>query len=223
MDSTSTSNTLPRIVLIDDHAIVRHAIRTIIEGSGDFTVVGEADSCSSALSLIKELLPDIAIVDLGLPGKSGIELLLEIREAKLPIKPVVLTMYDDEQRFRQSLRAGARAYLLKSLAPQEFIEALRLVSRGGEYIPQRLQHFAESGAGDATAESSDDPLVRLSKREREIFYFLAEGLPNRAIAKKLFISPRTVETHRARVLKKFGFHSTAELIRFALRNHLLSA
>lgn len=222
MNSHPPLNDCCSIVLVDDHAIVRHAIKTILEGAGHYQVVGESDSCAGGLKLVQDLSPEIAIVDLGLPGKSGLELLMDLKQLNLRTKVVVVTMYEDEQRFTHALHAGALAYLPKNLPPQEFLTALQKVRTGERYVPARLAHL-EKALGETNSESSSDPLARLSKREREIFFFLAEGLPNRTIAKKLFISPRTVETHRARVLKKFGFLSTAELIRFALRNHLLSA
>jgi two-component system response regulator NreC len=222
MAAASPNSQSTRVVLTDDHGIVRHAIRTILESSGEFNVVAEADSCAETVKAVEEYKPEILIIDLGLPGKSGLETILELREKQLQLHIVVLTMYEDELKVLQALRAGARAYLLKNIPPAEFLTALRAVRSGAIYLPARFQHLAAALEASPDQDLSD-PLAKLSKREREIFYFLAEGLPNRTVAKKLFISPRTVETHRARILRKFNFASTAELIRFALRNHLISA
>lgn len=214
-----------RVLLTDDHAIVRHAIKTIVESNGEFIVIGEAEDCDGTLQRLEALQPELLILDIALPGKSGIEILYEIRQRNLPVKVVVLTMYDDEEKALQAMRAGADAYLLKRSSPQEFIEALRQVRDGDQYLPSgfhHLQHDIEAHPAPSRDGAEADPLSRLSRREREIFYLLADGMPNRVIAKKLFISPRTVETHRARVLKKFNFSSTAELIRYAIRHNLLT-
>lgn len=218
-----------RVVLSDDHAIVRHAIRTIIEASPRFQVVGEADDAYSTMELLASAQPDVLILDLGLPGKSGLEVLYEIKARKLPTKLIILSMFDDELKVRQALAAGAHAYLVKDSSPADLLAALDAVLRGNRFVARRFQHLLDRFKEDASTNGrSPDPglalhpLGILSDREREIFYLLADGLPNRVIAKKLFISPRTVETHRARILKKLNFSSTAELVRYAIRNNLLS-
>ena len=137
-------------------------------------------------------------------------------------------MFEDEATVRQSIAAGAEAYLLKDSSPEEFLNALQAIENNKIYLPQKFSHLYEELQELANTSPSKisgelhDPLSILSKREREVFYLLANGLPNRIIAKKLFISPRTVETHRARVIKKLGFASTADLIRYAIRNNLLT-
>lgn len=211
-----------KVLLADDHSIVRHAIRTIIETVDGYTIAGESENADKTISLVDELRPDLLILDLGLPGKSGLEAIYEIKQRGSPVKIVVLTMYEEEDKVRQALAAGASAYLLKNSSSREFIDALAAVRRGEIFLPKRFEHLRDSLSSGSPTEISTDPLHKLSQREREVFYMLADGMPNRVIAKKLFISSRTVETHRARVIKKLGFNSTADLIRFAIRNNLLS-
>jgi DNA-binding NarL/FixJ family response regulator len=226
MENLATANDI-NVILSDDHQIVRHAVRTILAGDPRFKVVGECSHAEETVEKVKALQPQILIQDLGLPGKSGVEVLYELQQAEVPTRAIVLTMYDDEGKVRQAFSAGARAYLLKNSSPEEFMEAISTVLAGNIYIPERFSEFADeikelSKQRNGSTPTELDPLGKLSKREREIFYLLADGIPNRVIAKKLFISPRTVETHRARVIKKLGFSSTADLIRYAIRNNLMT-
>lgn len=217
-----------RVVLADDHIIVRHAIRTILKADPKYSVIAECSEADDAINKVLELKPDLLILDLGLPGKSGVEAIFELSQSDTQTKTVVLTMFDDETKVRQSFTAGARGYILKDTSPEQFLSGLDTVLKGGIFLSDSLvkmhgepRTIIESD--DSNAENPDmDPLGKLSKREREVFYLLADGMPNRVIAKKLFISPRTVETHRARVIKKLGFNSTADLIRYAIRNNLLT-
>lgn len=211
-----------KVLLADDHSIVRHAIRTIIETVKGYNIVGEAENADRTIQLVQELKPDLLILDLGLPGKSGLEAIYELKQHQSPVKIIVLTMYEEEEKVRQALAAGASAYLLKNSSSREFLDALDAVRRGEIFLSKRFEHLKDTVGTDRLPDTSNDPLHKLSQREREVFYMLADGMPNRVIAKKLFISSRTVETHRARVIKKLGFNSTADLIRFAIRNNLLS-
>jgi len=216
------------ILLSDDHSIVRHAVKTIIEGKSDYSIVGEAGDANETLSLIEDKHPDLLILDLALPGKSGVEVIYELSQKNAPTKVVVLTMFEDESKIRQSFAAGAKAYLLKDSSPEELLSALEAVLNGGLYLPTNFEHLRKeveelsANTGRSSVNHVHDPLAKLSKREREVFYLLADGKPNRVIARQLFISPRTVETHRARVIKKLGFDSTADLIRYAIRHNLLT-
>lgn len=227
MDQQAPS--LPRVVLSDDHTIVRHAIKTVIESSRRFSVIGEADDAASTLEIVQRTRPDLLVLDLSLPGKSGLEVLYELKQRGAAPKVVVLTMYDDEHKMAQAFAAGARAYLVKDSSPADLLAAFDCVLGGGLFVAPRHQHLLERFSSVVAQPSYNpavmvamDPLGTLSDREREIFYLLADGLPNRTIAKRLFISPRTVETHRARILKKLSFSSTADLVRYAIRNNLLT-
>ncbi|MCB0339379.1 MAG: response regulator transcription factor [Bdellovibrionales bacterium] len=213
------------VVLVDDHAIVRHAIRTILEGSGRFKVVGEGENAAEGLDMLAQNKPEILVLDLGLPGKSGLEVLNEVHRSGIPTKVIVLTMHDDEQRIQQALGSGAKSFLLKNSSCEEFISAMDLVRGGSYYLPEQFKRFKHHlmQNGNSSQTPVHDPLSILSPRERELFFLLADGLPNRVIAKKLFISPRTVETHRARVIRKLDLKSNADLIRFAIREGLITA
>lgn len=214
------------VVLTEDHDIVRYAVKALLEKSGHYRVVGEAENAETTIELLEKLRPELAILDIGLPGRSGLETIYQIKERGLPTRVVVFTMYDDPAKMKQALAAGAVGYILKSSSPEVLLDELQRIMAGEVVLPKRYEHLRNEVSwspttGDkATAEA--DPLEKLSKREREVFFLLADGLPNRVIAKKLFISPRTVETHRARVIKKLGFNSTADLIRYAIRHNLLT-
>ncbi len=236
--STDPSDTTPSLVngaaktrtviLSDDHTIVRHAVKTILEKSGNFSIIGECESADETVELVEKHSPDFLILDLGLPGKSGLEVIYDLKEKECSTKIAILTMYEDEATVRQAFAAGAQAYLFKNSSPDEFLAAFDTMDNGDYYLPEQLKELRSDVIDLAKASPSNgkvdihDPLSLLSKREREVFYLLADGMPNRVIAKKLYISPRTVETHRARVIKKLGFSSTADLIRYALRNNLLT-
>lgn len=215
------------VVLTEDHDIVRYAVKSLLEKSGHYKIVGEAENAENTIELLEQHRPELAILDIGLPGRSGLETIYQIKERGLPTRVVVFTMYDDPAKMKQALAAGAVGYILKSSSPEVLLEELSRVMRGEVVLPKRYEHLRnEVGwspvAGAEKASPESDPLDKLSKREREVFFLLADGLPNRVIAKKLFISPRTVETHRARVIKKLGFSSTADLIRYAIRHNLLT-
>jgi two-component system, NarL family, response regulator NreC len=215
------------ILISDDHTLVRHGIKTILEGTETYKVIGEASDAEETVNLVRSLHPDILLLDLGLPSKSGLEILYQLREEKIPVQTVVLTMHENELMVRQAIMAGASAYMLKSFTPQELLATLEKARQGQRVVPPRFQYILDELVAQAAQKgvkrpTDTDPLHKLSKREREVFYLLADGMPNRTIAKKLFISPRTVETHRARVIKKLGFKSTADLIRYAIKNNLLT-
>jgi DNA-binding NarL/FixJ family response regulator len=225
-EKTFTGMDQATVVLTEDHDIVRYAVRALLEKSGHYRIVGEAENAETTLELLEKHRPELAVLDLGLPGRSGLETIYQIKERGLPTRVVVFTMYDDPAKIKQALAAGAAGYILKSSSPEVLLEELGRIMRGEVVLPKRYENLRnEIGWTPATGEkpaTEGDPLEKLSKREREVFFLLADGLPNRVIAKKLFISPRTVETHRARVIKKLGFSSTADLIRYAIRHNLLT-
>lgn len=225
-DKTFTTPDQTTVVLTEDHDIVRYAVRALLEQSGRYRVVGEAENAEKSLELLEKLRPEIVLLDIGLPGRSGLESIYQIKERGLATKIVVFTMYDDPAKMKQALAAGAVGYLLKSSPPENLLQELERVLRGEVVLPKRYEHLKNEVTWSPTSgekpPGEGDPLDKLSKREREVFFLLADGLPNRVIAKKLFISPRTVETHRARVIKKLGFNSTADLIRYAIRHNLLT-
>ncbi|RMG41417.1 MAG: DNA-binding response regulator [Candidatus Dadabacteria bacterium] len=214
------------VIVADDHGIIRHALKDVLGDDSSYVVVGEAADSEQATQLVLQKKPDLLILDLGLPGKSGIEVLYELKREEVATKVLVLTMYDDEPKVRHALAAGADGYTIKNISPEEMLTALDTIRKGEIYLHPRFEYLRaeiDKIRKKAAADKFADPLQRLSRREREVFYMLADGMPNRVIAKKLFISPRTVETHRARVIKKLGFHSTTDLVRYAIRHDLMCA
>ncbi len=215
-----------RVVIADDHKLLRHAVRDILGKASTYEIVGEAANAEETVKVVSRERPDILILDLGLPLRSGLDVILELRRAKLPVKIVVLSMYEDEAKIKQAIANGANGYLLKDFSPEQFSDALNTVIAGKVFVPQKFAHLANvpptNGTNGTNGHSStNDPLSVLSPREREMFFFIVDGLPNRTIAKKLFISPRTVETHRARVIKKLQLASNADLVRYAIKHGLV--
>jgi len=222
-------DTASSVVLADDHAMMRHALRNILQKNNTFEVVGEAENAEKALELVGLHKPRFLVLDIGLPGRSGLEVIYELTQKQSKTAIIVVSMYEEEATIRQAISAGARGYLPKNSPPEQLLAALQTVMQGKLFVPDQYSHLLEEleemvhSSGKVSTRKALDPLSKLSKREREIFYLLADGSPNRVIAKKLFISPRTVETHRARVIKKLGFDSTADLIRYAIMNNLLKS
>ncbi len=217
----NTSKTQIRVVIADDHKLLRHAVRDILESNSKYLIIGEASTADETVKLVEKERPEILILDIGLPQRSGIDVLIELKNRNIPTKVVVLSMYDDETKVKQALIAGSEGYLLKDFAPSEFLAAMDTVISGKKFVPQKFQHVLNQLGSATGTEKATDPLDVLSPREREMFFLLVEGLPNRTIAKKLYISPRTVETHRARVIKKLQLNCNADLIRYAIRNGLV--
>jgi len=215
-----------RVAISDDHTVVRHALHTIIGTLEKFEVVAEASDYDSTTTLLKEQPIDILVLDLALPDRSGFEVLAYIREQEINTRVMVLSMFEEDHKVKQAILAGACAYLLKDATPQEILNALESTSKGEIFLQKRFEHLRiviEEASKTSSGHCAEEhPLYKLSKREREVFYLLVDGKPNRVIAKQLFLSPRTVETHRARLIKKLGLNSTADLVRFAIKNCLLN-
>ena len=215
-----------RLLISDDHTVVRHALSTIIGTSNKYQIVAEASDFESTTRLLSTEAIDILVLDLGLPDRSGFEVLSYISEHSINTQVLVLSMYEDDTRVQQALLGGAKGYLLKDATPQEILRALDAIANGDIFLQKRFEHIINA-LDDLKKVSPGDcaqhhPLYKLSKREREVFYLLVDGKPNRIIAKQLFLSPRTVETHRARLIKKLGLISTADLVLYAIKNSLLN-
>jgi two-component system, NarL family, response regulator NreC len=207
-----------RVSLCDDHALVRAGLRRLLEAVPDVTVVSEAATADEAVEQACASQPDVLLLDVVMPGRSGIEVLQELGEVAPQTKVLVLSMQDDPAYVRQAFAAGADGYMLKEAAESELVSAIRDVADGHPYLHPLL------GARLADAE----PLTKscahnkaLSDRERDVLHLLALGHTNKEIAKLLFISVRTAETHRARIMEKLGLHSRAELVRYALAAGML--
>ena len=207
-----------RVVVVDDHAVVRSGIKLLLDRHDDIEVVGEAGNAQDAVFRVRELTPDVILLDLVMPGESGIEVMPRLLKEASGAKVLVLSMQDEPSYVREAFAAGASGYVLKEAADEEVVTAVREIAGGGSYVHPAL------GARMVTAEAAEraaadaDPL---SDREREILRLLALGHTNQEIAKMLYISVRTAETHRAHIMQKLRLSTRAELVRHALAHGLL--
>lgn len=211
------------VFLADDHAIVREGLQQILNSEDDIRVVGQAVDGQSAIDGVTRLRPDVAVLDIEMPGLSGLAATRRIRDASPRTQVVILSVHDSGEHIRHALRAGARGYLLKECAGAEVIEAIRTVHTGHTYTSQKVSDkMLESLAGPGDGEPTEDPLASLSDREREVFYLVVEGKSSADIGVILALSPKTIETHRTRIYKKLGIHNLVELVIFAARHELIS-
>jgi two-component system response regulator NreC len=207
-----------RVLIVDDHTLVRSGLRLLLEGEGGFLVEDEAGDADQAIRLARLHKPDVILLDVVMPGRSGLEAAAEILEAAPRTRILVLSMQDDPSYVRQAFTAGASGYLLKEAADDELVQAVRDVAAGGRYVHPTLGARLAAAEAEANARAEADPL---SDREREVLRLLALGHTNQEIAKLLFISVRTAETHRAHVMQKLRLSTRAELVRHALQQGLL--
>ncbi|HEY5617629.1 MAG TPA: response regulator transcription factor [Vicinamibacterales bacterium] len=211
-----------RILLADDHTVVRQGLRKVLEESPDWEVVAEAGDGREAVRKAEELKPDVAIIDIAMPLLNGIEATRQIVKRSPSTRILVLTMHSDEAYVNQILQAGATGYLLKDSADVDLIQAVSAVSKGRSFFSPAI---ARVMLDDYTRQLADrgitDRYESLSEREREIFQLVAEGKANKEIAAILSISPSTVETHRARIMEKLDLHSAAEIVLYAVRRGVI--
>jgi two-component system response regulator NreC len=209
-----------RILLADDHPMVRSGLIKLLEPYKEFVVVGEAGDGEEAVALTKKLEPDIVIIDLSMPKLSGIEATKLIRKNNPTTKVLVLTMHDNEEYVYQIFKCGAGGYMLKNTGKDDLAAAIRAVAKGETFFSPRVSEIMVSAylrKADVREElplSNED--VLLTKREKEILFYIADGLNNSQIAEKLFISARTVDTHRTNIMQKLDIHDAANLVRYAL-------
>jgi two-component system response regulator NreC len=209
-----------RVLIADDHALVRSGLRMLLESEGDFEVVAEAGTADEAVRAARLEKPDVVLLDVVMPGRSGLDALAEVLEAAPEAKVLVLSMQDDPRYVREAFAAGASGYLLKEAADAELVAALREVAAGSHYVHPALGARIAAADAAAQAKAASDPL---SDREREVLRLLALGHTNQEIAKMLFISVRTAETHRAHIMQKLRLSTRAELVRYALAEGVLEA
>jgi DNA-binding NarL/FixJ family response regulator len=212
-----------RILLADDHTIVRQGLRRILEEREDWRVVAEVADGSEAVRQALELEPDVAILDIGMPHLNGIEATRQIVRRLPDANVLILSMYADEAYITRAVQAGARGYLVKDSADTDVTRAVEAVSRGRAFFSPAAARVLVDDAGRARSRLGEtDRYERLSEREREILQLIAEGHSNKTIAGMLHVSPTTVETHRAHILEKLDLHSVAEIVLYAVRRGIIS-
>lgn len=206
-----------RIVLADDHQILLDGLRRLIIEKGDMQVVATANDAPSAIEAVREHRPDVLVLDISMPGGGGLEVARRVREMELGTKIVVLTMYAEDRYVMEAVRLGAAGYVLKRSADKELIEAIRAVAAGEAYLTpaavRLLLATQQTEAGRTVA--------ALSPREREVLGFTARGFSNLEIAERLFVSPKTVDTYRSRIMAKLDLHRRSQIVDYALRHGLL--
>lgn len=211
-----------RILLADDHTILRAGLKMMLNAQPDIEVIGEAQDGRQALQEAQKLHPDLILMDITMPDMNGIEATRQVKKLLPDIKVLILTMHEHDEYIFQALRAGASGYMLKEAADTELISALRVIQSGQFYLSPTAQSVM---VGDylqrvRTGEEKDS-YSTLTEREREILKLVAEGFTNNQIAEKLVISPKTVDTHRTHIMDKLNLHSRAELVKYAMRRGLL--
>jgi len=209
-----------RVLIVDDHAVVRTGLRRVLDAEQDIETVGEAPDAERAVFEAIENRPDVVLMDVMMPGKTGIEGMPALLQALPEVKVLVLSMQDDPRYVREAFDAGASGYVLKEAADTEVVAAVRAVASGDRYVHPSLGARLFAAESQERRRAEADPL---SEREREVLRLLALGHTNQEIAKMLFISVRTAETHRAHIMQKLKLGSRAELVRHALADGLLDA
>ena len=205
-----------RVVIADDHQIVRQGFRALLEKDG-FEVVGEAEDGAEAVRLVKRLAPDIALLDIAMPNLNGIDAAREIQRASPDTRTILLTMFSEDHRLLEALRAGVSGYLLKTRAVEDLVRAIRDVTRGGVYLSRGLSRDVV----DAYLARKPLATVELSPRERQVLQLVAEGKTTKEVACLLGVGVKTAESHRGRIMAKLNIHETAGLVRYAIREGII--
>ena len=212
-----------RLMLVDDHEVVRSGLRMLLASESDIDIIGEAGTAEEAIASILDLEPDVVLMDIGLPDKSGIEATREIKE-KLPgVAIVALTIHEDAEYFFKMLEAGASGYVPKRAAPEELVTAIHTAASGDVYLYPSMAKLLVRDylAGDGEEKEKNES--GLTDREQEVLTHLAEGASNDEIGRELVISPKTVARHRENIMRKLNLHSRAELVRYAIRKGIIKA
>jgi len=216
-----------RILLADDHEVVRAGLRALLEEQSGWEVVAEAADGRDAVEKASKLKPDVVVIDIAMPSLNGLEAVRQIVKAVPNTKVLVLTMYDSDPLIQQVLQAGARGYLLKSDAGRDLVSAIDALRRNKTFFTPKVSQMVLEGYLDKSPkekEAEDEPeSLRLTSRQREIVQLLAEGKSSKEVAAVLGLSVKTAETHRANIMRKLDCHSVTELVRYAIRNHIIAA
>jgi len=211
-----------RLVIADDHPIVRHGLRMVLEAEPDLEIQGEVENGAEVLNTVERLRPDVLILDVMLPGINGLQIVRQVRGVSSETRTLMLSMYSSEEYVMEALRNGAMGYVLKSASAHLLVDAVRAVVNGRRYLSPPFSERAIEHYMQRLEPSSLDVLDTLTRRETEIFKWMARGYKNTEISSSLSISPRTVEVHRARIMQKLDLSSQRHLIRFALQRGILS-
>ena len=209
-----------RVLIVDDHAVVRAGLKLLLDAEDDIEAVGEAGNARDAVFRMRSLKPDVVLMDVVMPGESGLEATAKILHESPETKVLVLSMQDDPRYVREAFAVGASGYVLKEAADTELVAAIREVANGGRYVHPTLGARLVTADAEERRRADEDPL---SDREREVLRLLALGHTNQEIAQMLYISVRTAETHRAHIMQKLRLQTRAELVRYALSQDLLEA
>lgn len=216
-----------RILLADDHEVVRAGLRALLEEQSGWEVVGEAVDGRDAVDKASKLKPDVVVIDIAMPSLNGLEAVRQIVKAVANVKVLVLTMYDSDPLIQQVLQAGARGYLLKSDAGRDLVSAIEALRRNKTFFTPKVSQMVLEGYLDKNPKEKETEVenesLRLTSRQREIVQLLAEGKSSKEVAAVLGLSVKTAETHRANIMRKLDCHSVTELVRYAIRNHIIAA
>ena len=211
-----------RVLLVDDHTVVRQGLRRILEADDGIQVVGEASDGRKAAEMAERMRPHVVVMDVSLPELNGIEATRQVVKRSEGTKVLILSMHLDEVCVRESLKAGARGYLVKDSEDLDLVKAVKMLGQGRSYFsPVVSQMLLEGYVGDSGGPRAEDNLGLLTDREREVLQLIAEGKTNKEIAVRLDVSVNTVETHRKHTMEKLDLHNTAEVVRFALRKKIV--
>lgn len=206
-----------RLILADDHNILRYGLHLFLSRFDDIEIVGEASSGEQCIQKFRELDPDVCVIDIQMPKKNGLEVVREIREMDADAKILILSMHSDEITFNKALGAGVNGYLQKDTSKKKILQAIRDIAAGQQVFDDTISESNVSSSVDSPKGKTPD----ITDREMEVLQYVTSGYSSPQIAKKLFISPRTVDTHRNNLMQKLNIHNTASLVRYALQNNLV--
>jgi two-component system response regulator NreC len=210
-----------RIIITDDHRLIREGLRSLLESQG-FEIVGEAEDGRSAVKLAKKLDPDAVIIDISMPGLNGIEATRQIHQEAPRVKVIVLSMRSDRRAVLAAFAAGASGYLLKEAAFEEMVVAIKVALKGQTYLSPAIAHVVVRNSIEYWSASAEPMGRGISSREREILQLVAEGRSSKEMAESLYVSVKTIETHRKQIMNKLNLHSIAELTKYAVREGVTS-
>ena len=211
-----------RLLLVDDHQVVRSGLRMLLSNESDVEIIGDAGTAAEALQAVKLLKPNVVLMDIGLPDMSGIDATREIKRTDPGVAVVALTIHEDEEYFFKMLEAGAGGYVPKRAAPEELLTAIRAAAAGEVYLyPSLAKLLVKDYLAQEHTNEAERALDGLTEREQEVLRYLAEGVANNEIAEALVISIKTVARHRENIMQKLGLHSRSELVRYAIRKGII--